>query len=118
MKHMSAYDMVVQFAEALGRQRALTDAESRMLEAAIRRQGQATWRAARKGPRPSVHHGTWGPASDDLLKRLLAAGKTTEEVARHMNRTTSAVRQRITLINKCDNQPMADRRYKRHEVGV
>lgn len=80
--------MIITLATELSRQRALTDVESRWLEAAIRREDR------RNGCKRSF----WTRAEDRRLKRFLVRGKKVREIAPLMNKTEQAVWSRIRVL--------------------
>ena len=80
--------VIVELLEEIGRFRALTDAESRLLERVL----QAN--QIRQGRR------FWTHTEDALLKRLVAKGFTAITIAERMERTPDAVRTRIKVIRK------------------
>ena len=85
---MVADEIIVALAEKLGRERMLTEQESRWLEQALRR----TMRAA------GLKRGFWQAKDDVALKRHLRRGRTAKDIARAMGRSVDAVRSRIRVL--------------------
>lgn len=81
--------IIVELLDSLGRLRALTDGESRLLERVIRRGGssRSAWRF-------------WTADEDKLLHCLKAKGMTAIDMAATMDRTPESVRWRIKVLKR------------------
>jgi hypothetical protein len=97
--------IVIELATSLGRHCALSDRESRWLEASVRRELRRTGQACR--PR-------WETRDDQMLKRLLRRGKKPRDIARQMvGRTEQAIWSRIRFLRRrgkigyiCEQSPV------------
>ena len=91
-------DMVlIELATSLGRERVLSDQESRWLEGAVRREDRRNGRANLKV--------RWERKDDIGLKRHLKRGRKPREIARAMGRTEDAVWSRIRQLRRLGQLP-------------
>lgn len=77
---------VVYLAEELGRCRELTEAESRILHRAMRRDAGA--------------NRSWTPSDDTKLRKMSKAGIRSPQIAKTLGRTPEAVRRRLCDLRK------------------
>jgi hypothetical protein len=88
----TAANVIAEF-EAIGRTRALTDAESARLEEAVRCSGNGRRRAV-KGQRP------WSPGDVLRLRKMVRQRKKWVEMAAVLNRTPEAVGRKLRKLRE------------------
>jgi len=80
-------DAAIMFlADALSRERALTETESRVLQRAVRR--DAGWRKS------------WTKQEDEMLHKMRRAGLSSVQMGEKLHRSPEAVRQRLCQLRK------------------
>ncbi len=93
--------VVIELATSLGRQRALSDLESRWLEGAVRREDRRNGKGRAWGPGKVL----WQPSDDIALKRHLKRGKKAREIARVMGKTEDSIWSRIRQLRRQGQLP-------------
>lgn len=95
-RDLTADMVLIELATSLGRERALSDQESRWLEGAVRREDRRNGKARAWGPGKIL----WQTKDDVALKRHLKRGRKAREIARAMGKTEDAIWSRIRHLRR------------------